>query len=151
MSLHTSERNRFSHEPRHFRTLHEERWIWWMRFLNCVICIIFLNCNVSHAYFRTGKRCFYANLDCMQLTREDVHNFGLRCKELGIQYVGLCCGNSAHYTRALSESLGKKPPASRYTVNMHDHYLLGKSDKICDRYSEEKDVHACVAGKVSTD
>ena len=97
-----------------------------------------------------GKRCFYDNLDCVHSSREDVFEFGLRCKELGIQYVGLCCGNSAHYTRALSEALGRNPPASRYTVNMNDHYLFGKSEKICERYSVKvKDVHQNVAGKGS--
>ncbi|XP_072036077.1 betaine--homocysteine S-methyltransferase 1-like [Amphiura filiformis] len=94
---------------------------------------------------KTGKRLFYANLDCAHSSREDVFNFGLRCKELGIQYVGLCCGNSAHYTRALCEALGRKPPASRYSVNMYDHYLFGKSEKLCD-YST-KEVFPLVAGQ----
>ena len=62
----------------------------------------------------------------MQCTRVDIAKFGQRCKELGIQFVGLCCGNSAHYTRALAESLGRNPPASRYSPNLAQHFVLGK-------------------------
>ena len=74
----------------------------------------------------------------MKCSRKDVHEFGLRMKELGIQYVGLCCGNSAHYTRSLAESLGRKPPASRYTPNLNKHWLLGKDDKLANLGQSEK-------------
>ncbi|XP_072036079.1 S-methylmethionine--homocysteine S-methyltransferase BHMT2-like isoform X2 [Amphiura filiformis] len=93
-----------------------------------------------------GKTLFYAELDCAHSSRSDIYEFGLRCKELGIQYVGLCCGNSAHYTRALCEALGRKPPASRFTVDMSDHYVYGKSEKLCKQYIKQGDVHEFIAG-----
>ncbi|XP_072036076.1 betaine--homocysteine S-methyltransferase 1-like [Amphiura filiformis] len=77
---------------------------------------------------RTGKKLFPLNLDCMFCTRDDMYEFGQRCKEMGLQFVGICCGNSAHLTRSLAESLGKSPPASRYSPNMDQHYALGKLD-----------------------
>lgn len=77
----------------------------------------------------TGERLFPTNLDCMTVTRDDVTKFGQRCKELGIQFVGLCCGNSSHLTRALAESLGKTPSSSRYSPDISQHFALGKLKK----------------------
>ncbi|XP_038059777.1 betaine--homocysteine S-methyltransferase 1-like isoform X2 [Patiria miniata] len=77
----------------------------------------------------TDKPAFPIDLDCVQCSRTDIHNFGKRVQELGIKYVGLCCGNSAHLTRSLAESLGRKPPASRYSPDLSKHWLLGKGNK----------------------
>ncbi|XP_077977158.1 betaine--homocysteine S-methyltransferase 1-like [Glandiceps talaboti] len=74
---------------------------------------------------KSGKRVFPTNLDCVRCDLDDVIDFGKQCQELGLQYVGLCCGNSAHYTRTLAETLGRRPPASRYSANMSEHYAYG--------------------------
>ena len=79
------------------------------------------------------------NLDCVQCTRKDIYNFGKRVQELGIKYVGLCCGNSAHFTRSLAESLGRKPPASRYTPDLNKHWLLGQDDKLAQLGQESNE------------
>ena len=36
--------------------------------------------------------------------------------------MGLCCGNRAHYIRAMAEMLGRSPPASKYSADMTQHY-----------------------------
>ena len=41
--------------------------------------------------------------------------------EIGVQYMGLCCGNRAYYIRKMAETLGRKPPASRYSADMTQH------------------------------
>ena len=87
----------------------------------------------------SGDPLFPLDLDCVKCSRTDVHEFGVRMKELGIPYVGLCCGNSAHYTRSLAESLGRKPPASRYSPNLNKHWLLGKDDKLANLGQDEKE------------
>jgi len=75
----------------------------------------------------TGQRAFPYNLDSFLCTLDDVEAFGKVCKELNIQYTGLCCGNSAKYTRTLAESLGRKPAASRYSPQMDLHTMFGTS------------------------
>ena len=41
---------------------------------------------------------------------------------MGIQYLGLCCGNQAHYMRTMAETLGRSPPASKYSPDMTQHF-----------------------------
>lgn len=53
-------------------------------------------------------------LDAFHVSIAEVTNFTKRCSELGLKYMGLCCGNSGNYTRAMAEALGRSPPASRY-------------------------------------
>ncbi|KAJ8025144.1 Betaine--homocysteine S-methyltransferase 1 [Holothuria leucospilota] len=77
---------------------------------------------------KTGKRVFPLNLDCFMCTTDDIFEFGRRCDEIGISYIGVCCGNTAHYTRTLCESIGRTPPASKYSPNMNLHCVFGDED-----------------------
>ncbi|XP_071962572.1 betaine--homocysteine S-methyltransferase 1-like [Antedon mediterranea] len=86
---------------------------------------------------KTGKRLFPDNLDCALCTRADIYEFGKRCKEMGIGYVGVCCGNSPHYTRALAESVGHRPPASKYSKDMSQHFMLGDDTSLNKRYTSD--------------
>ncbi|XP_038059782.1 betaine--homocysteine S-methyltransferase 1-like isoform X1 [Patiria miniata] len=96
----------------------------------------------------TGESLFPVNLDCIGCNRQDIHDFGKRVQELGIKYVGLCCGNSAHLTRSLAESLGRKPPASRYSADLKKHWLLGHDDKLPSLGQEFKTKYAPKLTKV---
>ncbi|XP_033116870.1 betaine--homocysteine S-methyltransferase 1-like [Anneissia japonica] len=86
---------------------------------------------------KTGKRLFPENLDCAFCTRSEIYEFGKRCKQMGIGYVGICCGNSPHYTRALAESVGHTPPASRYTTDLSQHFMLGNDDSLNKHYTKD--------------
>lgn len=83
-----------------------------------------------------GIRLFPQDLDAGLCSRTDIKTFGQACKELGIQVVGLCCGNDSHYTRTLCETLGRTVPASRYSVDMSKHYVFGTQANLCSRYTE---------------
>lgn len=78
----------------------------------------------------TGKLTYPIDIDCNQCNRSDIKDFTLKCIDLGIQYMGLCCGNAPHYTRTMAETLGRKPRASRYSPNMSLSVVFGTSDKI---------------------
>ena len=56
-------------------------------------------------------------LDAFMVSTREVTEFTKRCKEMGLKYMGLCCGNNGNYTRAMAEALGRKPPASKYLNN----------------------------------
>ncbi|ELU10764.1 hypothetical protein CAPTEDRAFT_200197 [Capitella teleta] len=70
----------------------------------------------------TGENAFPGELDPWLCTRRRIDEFTKELKEIGVQYLGLCCGNRAHFTRAMAEALGRKPPASRYSPDMSQHF-----------------------------
>jgi methionine synthase I (cobalamin-dependent) len=73
----------------------------------------------------TGEKAFPRNLDYFYCTQDHIYAFGKECKEMGIQYLGLCCFNSSRHFRALAESVGRKPGASKFSTDMSKHYVLG--------------------------
>nr|XP_006823591.1 PREDICTED: betaine--homocysteine S-methyltransferase 1-like [Saccoglossus kowalevskii] len=82
----------------------------------------------------TDKPVFYSHdTDIFYCSREDIKRFGSTCKEMGIQFVGVCCGNRPFYTCALAESLGRSPEASLYTPDMSRHYVYGVNPKVKKR------------------
>jgi len=77
-----------------------------------------------------GARAFPVGLDPFVCTRQEIFDFGREAYALGIHYLGVCCGAGPHHIRALAESLGRKPPASRYTVDMSRHAFFGNTERI---------------------
>ncbi|XP_064617693.1 betaine--homocysteine S-methyltransferase 1-like [Liolophura sinensis] len=84
----------------------------------------------------TGERAFPVDLPAHSCGRSDIIKFAREAKQLGIQYVGLCCGNASHYLRALAEEYGRTPPASKYSPDMSEHFIYG-SKKGFDAYYTE--------------
>ena len=46
-------------------------------------------------------------------------------RDLGVNYVGVCCGGAPHHVRAMAEALGREVPASKYSPAMELHPILG--------------------------
>ena len=57
-------------------------------------------------------------LDAFYVSEVEIVKFTKRCMDLGLKYIGICCGNTGNYTRAMAETLGRKPPASRYSQKL---------------------------------
>jgi betaine-homocysteine S-methyltransferase len=72
-----------------------------------------------------GARPFPTALDPFTCTRYEIADFTRRAQEIGVDYLGVCCGAAAHHIRSMAEALGRTPPASRYTADMSKHYALG--------------------------
>jgi len=79
---------------------------------------------------RGDQRAFPVGLDPFMATRQEIFDFGREAYGLGIRYLGVCCGAGPHHIRALAESLGRHPPASRYTVDMSRHTIFGTDKRI---------------------
>jgi len=77
-----------------------------------------------------NQRAFPVGLDPFMCTRQEIFDFGREAYALGIRYLGVCCGAGPHHIRALAESLGRHPPASRYTVDMSRHTIFGTDKRI---------------------
>ena len=69
-----------------------------------------------------GRPAFPIDLSAYLNSRQQIEDFSKECWEMGIRYLGLCCGNRAHYTRTMAEAIGRTPPASRYSPDMALHY-----------------------------
>jgi methionine synthase I (cobalamin-dependent) len=83
-----------------------------------------------------NRRAFPVGLDPFMATRSEIFDFGREAFALGVRYLGVCCGAGPHHIRALAESLGRHPPASRYSVDMSKHAFFG-TDRMIRRIQTE--------------
>lgn len=81
-------------------------------------------------------RAFPDALDGLACTRYEIADFGREAFELGVSYLGVCCGAGPHHVRSLAEALGRKPPASRYSADMSKHAYLGTDPRVRPEYRE---------------
>lgn len=88
----------------------------------------------------SGKFCFASNLAQHHCSMDEIEYFGQSCKEIGVKYIGLCCGNSSEYTRHLAEILGKSPPSLRYKEDMSKHFIF-TGGKLSDYYETVKQAY----------
>jgi betaine-homocysteine S-methyltransferase len=56
---------------------------------------------------------FPYELDRLQLTRKEMGEYATRAREIGINYIGSCCGSVASHVREMARVLGKLPPEGR--------------------------------------
>jgi betaine-homocysteine S-methyltransferase len=76
-----------------------------------------------------GTNGYTLGLDQHLLSRLETAAFASEAEEIGVNYLGLCCGAGPHHIRAMAEALGRTTPASRYSPDMTQHGLLG-TDKV---------------------
>jgi len=72
-----------------------------------------------------ADRPFPTALDPFTCNRYEIAEFARSAHELGVDYLGLCCGAAPHHIRSLAEALGRTPPASRYSPDMSKHVVFG--------------------------
>ena len=82
------------------------------------------SCHTPH------KTPFPTALDPMQCNRYEIGKFAKEAFDLGINYLGVCCGASPMSIRETAESVGLKVPASKYRENMSSHFLFGTHERI---------------------
>ncbi len=70
-------------------------------------------------------RPFPTALDPFTCNRYEVGGFAADCRELGVRYLGVCCGGAPHHVRAMAEAWGRRPAASRYAPDMERHAFFG--------------------------
>ncbi len=75
-------------------------------------------------------RAFPVALDARTCTRYDVAAFARAALDIGVRYLGLCCGAAPHHIRAMAETMGRQPPASRFSADMSKHAFLGTDSSL---------------------
>jgi hypothetical protein len=74
-------------------------------------------------------------LDPFGCTRFEMAAFAAQARELGVEYVGICCGAGPHHVRAMAEALGRKVPASKYSPSMELHPMFRRRSRPRTRHS----------------
>jgi betaine-homocysteine S-methyltransferase len=77
-----------------------------------------------------NERAFPIGLDPFVCTRGEIYEFGKDAHEMGVRYLGVCCGAGPHHIRALAEALGRMPEASKYSADMSKHAFFGTDKRI---------------------
>jgi betaine-homocysteine S-methyltransferase len=75
-----------------------------------------------------GERLFPIQLERYQCTRFEMADFARRARDIGVDYVGICCGAGPHHVRAMAEALGRDTPASRYSPAIELHPIMGDAE-----------------------
>ena len=73
-----------------------------------------------------GARGYPLGLDPFLCTRFEMADFAVAARDLGVGFIGVCCGGAPHHVRSMAESLGRTVPASRYSPDMAQHPVLGE-------------------------
>ncbi len=68
-----------------------------------------------------GAQAFPVALEPFTCTRFEMADFARRASDLGVGYLGICCGGAPQHVRAMAEAIGRQPPASRYSPSMDLH------------------------------
>ena len=84
-------------------------------------------------------RTFPTALDPMYINRYEMHAFGKDAAELGINYLGVCCGATPMHIREVAEAAGLIVPASKYRENMSNHFMYGTNERIAKHMQDYGD------------
>ncbi len=77
-----------------------------------------------------GGMPFPTALDPFMCNRYEIAKFARDAHDLGVDYLGLCCGAGPHHIRSLAEAVGRTPLASRYSPDMSKHAYFGTDESL---------------------
>ena len=75
----------------------------------------------------TGAYIYPLDLQCRQCSLSDIRNFAIEAQEIGIQYIGLCCGNSSLFLRELADVYGRTTPVSQFAPDVNKNAYMSSS------------------------
>lgn len=81
-------------------------------------------------------RPFPTDLDPFMCNRHEIADFTREAYEMGVRYLGVCCGAGPHHIRSMAEALGRTPPASRYSADMSKHAFMGTDPSLKQEYRD---------------
>ena len=118
----------------------------WLREIRAAV-----SCHVGALRFRTGRprpsrrsstsatparacpphgRTFPTALDPLYANRYEVGAFAREAAEIGINYLGVCCGASPMLIRQVAEAVGRTTEASRFSEKMQNHFMYGDNERL---------------------
>jgi betaine-homocysteine S-methyltransferase len=82
---------------------------------------------------RYGKGAYPIALEPFQMDRFALAKFAKEAKKIGVNYIGLCCGNAPIYTRAVAEALGRNVISGKYSPALELHPMSQNRRKKKDK------------------
>lgn len=73
---------------------------------------------------------FPTALDPLYHNRFELAEWAKEAKNIGVNYIGLCCGASPAMLRAVAEAVGVETINSKYSPDMEKHFLFGKEETL---------------------
>jgi betaine-homocysteine S-methyltransferase len=70
------------------------------------------------------ERVFPLALEPFSCTRFEMADFARAARDIGVDYIGICCGAGPHHVRAMAEALGREVPAGKYSPAMELHPMF---------------------------
>lgn len=77
-------------------------------------------------------RAFPTALDPLYCNRYEIGAFSREAYDLGVRYLGVCCGAAPIHIRQMAEAIGLKTEASRFSENMANHFMYGSNERLPD-------------------
>ncbi len=75
-------------------------------------------------------RTFPTALDPLSTNRYEIGAFAREAADLGINYLGVCCGASPMLVRQMAQEVGLNPEASRFSERMHNQFMYGDNQRL---------------------
>ncbi|MFC7456351.1 homocysteine S-methyltransferase family protein [Brachybacterium sp. GCM10030267] len=75
-------------------------------------------------------RTFPTALDPLLTNRYEISAFAREALELGVNYLGVCCGAAPIHIREVAEAVGRTTEASRYSERMENHFMYGSNERL---------------------
>jgi S-methylmethionine-dependent homocysteine/selenocysteine methylase len=82
---------------------------------------------------------FPTALDSYACDRHEMASFARKVHDMDVRYIGVCCGAGPHHIRSIAETLGRTPPASRYSPDMSKHTSLGTDPIVTEAHRRYAD------------
>lgn len=81
------------------------------------------------SFEKNGRKLNYLEIESYLCNRFELAKFAKEAKELGVNYIGLCCGGMPYMIRAMAEALERTTPASKYSPALNLHPVTGTEAK----------------------
>ena len=75
-------------------------------------------------------RAFPTALDPLYCNRYEIGAFAKQAYDLGVRYLGVCCGASPMHIREVAEAVGRTTEASRFSERMENHFMYGRNERL---------------------
>ncbi|HSX08527.1 MAG TPA: homocysteine S-methyltransferase family protein [Candidatus Saccharimonadales bacterium] len=107
--------------------------------VKCYVAAVPVPCKTTRkqptfqSFKKDGKRLTYLELEPFICNRFEMADFAKKAKQIGVNYLGVCCFANPSHIRSIAEALGKTVPASKYSPAFELHPMIGTKSNAKDK------------------